>query len=150
MYSDSRKAIYDYLYNMLYHVVTDNVYDMKKPTELTASDVKDGFVVTNIGDFVDESEFKRQTYGWCRVYITAFIPLMSRGRLNSELYEAYETSINRVIDEGVQAINPHYSIIEDSLISMDDVDDENPNNQFATFTKSFVVTIDGDNEINSI
>ena len=149
MYNDSRKAIYDYLYDMLYNAVSKNVYDMFKPLELTNDDTTNGFVVTNVGEFNDASEFHCQTYGWARCYVTAYIPLMSRGRVDSELYGEFEANINRVINEGIQAINPHFTIIEDSIISMDDIDDENPNNQFATFTKSFVVTVDGDNQINS-
>ena len=42
MFNDSRIDIYDYLYNLVYDVVTKNVYRTGAPTETTESDSKDG------------------------------------------------------------------------------------------------------------
>lgn len=145
MYNSSRKDIYDWLYELFYDAPTKNVYAMFKPLELTNADTKEGFLVIRIGDFVDASEFSKSAYGACRVYVTAYVPLLSRGRLNYSLFDSFEQSINNVVDGAINDDGGMYNVIEDSVLSMDDIDDSNETNQFATYTKSFVVTIDGDN-----
>ena len=147
MYDSSRKKIYDWLYDLFYDVVTKNVYAMFKPLELTSSDTKNGFLVIRIGDFIDASEFQRNAFGECRVFVTAYVPLLSRGRLDYTKYDTYEQAIDNVIQGVIDTGIGYYTIIEDSILSMDDIDDENATNQFATYTKSFVVTMDGDNQI---
>lgn len=143
MIPKSRKDIYDYIYGLLYGVVSENVYPMNESQELTESDVKDGFIVIRVGTMVDESEFKGEAFGWCRVFVEAYVPPMSRGRLDEEKYYAFESSINTAIDNEVDnGTNKEYSIIEDGIISWDDFDDSNANNVFYKFVKSFRVQID--------
>ena len=58
-------------------------------------------------------------------------------------YREFEEAINRVInDEAGSGNNETYSIQEDSIISTDDSDTSNANNQFFVFIKSFIVNID--------
>ena len=143
MIPKSRKDIYDYIYGLLYGVVSENVYPMNESQDLTESDVKDGFIVIRVGTMVDESEFKGEAFGWCRVFVEAYVPPMSRGRLDEEKYYAFESSINTAIDNEVDnGTNKDYSIIEDGIISWDDFDDSNANNVFYKFVKSFRVQID--------
>lgn len=143
MLNESRADIYDYLYNLFYGEVTENVYLMEEPQELESTDRNDGFIVIYVGDIRDESEFSRQAYGWVRCYITAYVPPISRGRVDVEKYREFEEAINRVInDEAGSGNNETYSIQEDSIISTDDSDTSNANNQFFVFIKSFIVNID--------
>ena len=116
---------------------------MNESQDLTESDVKDGFIVIRVGTMVEESEFKGEAFGWCRVFVEAYVPPMSRGRLDEEKYYAFESSINTAIDNEVDnGTNKDYSIIEDGIISWDDFDDSNANNVFYKFVKSFRVQID--------
>lgn len=142
MVNESRIDIYDYLYNILYGVVTENVYDMRVPQELTDSDTSDGFLVIHVGNIVDESEFAGQAYARVRCYIEAFIPQISRGRVDHDIYALMENSINNVIKEQTETGDGDYYIEADSLISADDTDDSNANNAYFTFIKSFIVVID--------
>lgn len=143
MVDESRIGLYNYVYNLLYGVVTENVYSMNEPQELTESDTKDGFIVIRIGDIRDESEFHLETYGWVRVFIEAYIPPISRGRLDKAKYKAMEDAINNVINREInQGTNVHYSIESDGILSMDDYADTNANNAFSMFVKSFIVNID--------
>ena len=74
MVDESRIGIYNYVYNLIYEIVTENVYSMNEPQELTESDTKDGFIVIRVGDLRDDSEFHLQACGWVRVFIEAYIP----------------------------------------------------------------------------
>ena len=143
MLNESRIGIYNYLYNLLYGVVSDNVYAMNEPQELTSSDVNDGFIVIRVGDMNDESEFTKETYGWVRCYIEAFVPPISRGRLDYETYAAMEKAIEDVISsEATQRNRSLYAIEEGSMLSYDADETTNADNQFFVFIKSFIVTID--------
>ena len=141
MFDNSRIDIYDYLYN-LFEVVTPNVYLMSEPIELTESDTKDGFIVIRLGNFNDEGEFGLQAYGWVRVFVEAYIPPMSRGRLDDDKYKQFENSINAVISSATESSDKDYYIQEDSLISYDDKEDMMIDNQFYVFIKSFIVVVD--------
>ena len=149
MLNDSRTDIYDFLYNIFYNVVTKNVYAMKEPQELTKSDVKDGFIVTSVGNMVDMSEFRGQTYGEVRCYVVAYIPTMSRGRLDYNKYKAFEDGINGILHTFSQDSGGEYFIEEDSLMSMDGDEYSSADNQFFTFIKSFIVTIHQSNTTTS-
>ena len=138
----SRIDIYDYLYNLLFGVASENVYDMRVPQELTESDTKDGFLVIHVGDIVDESEFDGQAYGSVRCFIEAFVPQISRGRVNHDIYALMENSINNIIEEQSNVSDGDYYIEKDSIISSDDTDDSNADNSYFNFIKSFVVIID--------
>lgn len=142
MFDASRIDIYDYLYNLFYDVVTKNVYSMNEPQELTKSDVSDGFLVIRVGNFNDESEFYCQTYGWARCYVTAYIPTISRGRLDYDAYRVYEDGINNVIYGASQATDGKYHILLDSVLSTDGMEINNANNTYFMFGKSFIVDID--------
>ena len=143
MVDESRIGVYNYIYNLLFNVVSDNVYTMNESQELTKSDTKDGFIVIHVGSFVDDSEFKGNAFAMCRVTIEAFVPPMSRGRLDEEKYSSFETKINTAINNEIaHGTHPQYSIQEDGVLSMDDVEATNANNIFYKYIKSFVVQID--------
>lgn len=142
MLKDSRIDIYDYLYGLFHHIVSDNVYRMADPQELTESDTTNGFIVIRLGDINDESEFSKQAYGWARAYIEAFVPPKSRGRLDEEKYKAFEDAVNTVIDNEIaNPSNSTYGIEADSVVSMDG-EGGIFNNNYHLFMKSFVVLID--------
>ncbi len=141
MINESRIDLYDYICG-IFSNVSENIYKMKIPQELTESDATDGFIVVYLGDIYDDSEFLKQAYGDVRVIVSAYIPLKSRGRLNKELYRAFESGINEAIDnEILNGDNEYYSIQDNGILSMDDVEDNNANNSFSVYMKSFVVTI---------
>lgn len=141
MFNESRIDIYDYLYNLFYDVVTKNVYSMSEPQELTASDVKDGFLVIRVGNITDVSEFGREAYGWVRCYVEAYVPPISRGRLDYDKYKEYEDGINDVINSLAGHTDGTYCVQEDSVISTDTLETNNANNLYYTFVKSFILTI---------
>lgn len=141
MLDKSRIKIYDYLYNLLYDVVTKNVYSMNPPQELTKSDAEDGFIVINVGDIHDASEFSCEAYGFARCYLTAYVPPITRGRLDYTKYETFENSINDVIENATSDSDGTYYIEDGSVLSMDNDETTNANNQFFIFVRSFVVNI---------
>lgn len=142
MIDESRIGIYDYLYNLLYGVVSNNVYQMREPQELTQSDTTDGFIVIRVGELNDAGEFTGETYAWVRCYIEVFVPPMSRGRLNHAKYSAFESAINGVIHSEAQRSDGTYSIQERNVLSVDNMESSNANNSYHTFIKSFLVIID--------
>ena len=142
MVNESRIDIYDYLYNLLFGVVSENVYDMRVPQELTESDTKDGFLVIHVGDIVDESEFSCEAFGRVRCFIEAFVPQISRGRVNHDIYALMENGINNVIDEQSQIDDGTYYIDKGSVLTSDDDEISNAGNAYFTFIKSFIVVID--------
>lgn len=145
MFSESRIGIYDYLYNLFYDVVTTNVYSMREPQELTSSDTSDGFIVITVGNIVDASEFSRSAYGWVRCSISAFVPPITRGRLDYDKYAEFENAINDVIHDASKDDNGLYQIQEESVISVDMEEASNANNLYFTFIKSFIVNISEQN-----
>lgn len=148
MINESRHNLMEYLYNLLYDRVSKNVYLLGVPTELTASDKKDGFVVIRVGSINDASEFSRQAYGWARCYVEAYIPTLSRGRYNKAKYVEWENALNEVINEKAETPDSDtYTIELDSVLNYDDDDDSNSDNRFFLFVKSFVVTINSDDDI---
>ena len=138
----TRISLYDYL-TTLFSSVTENIYPMTEPTDTTKSDVENGFIVTNVGNVTDESEFEGEAYGWVRCQVAAFVPKRQRGRLNKELYKGFEDGILGVIaaNTGVQNTDGYY-ILEDSVLSMEDNENTQQGNQYHVFIKSFVVVID--------
>ena len=146
MVNESRIDIYDYLYNLLFGVVSENVYDMRVPQELTPSDTEDGFLVIHVGDLVDESEFSGEAFGRVRCFIEAFIPQISRGRVNHDIYALMENGINNVIDEQSKVNEGTYYIDKGSVLTADDDEVSNAGNSYFTFIKSFIVVIDKQSE----
>lgn len=143
MMNESRIDLYNYVYGLFFGVVSDNVYSMNEPQELTESDTKDGFIVIRIDDMYDDSEFPRNAYGWARVFVQAYVPPISRGRLDKVKYKAFEDGISQVIYNEIEnGTNEHFSIDSDGVISMDSNADTNANNAYFMFVKSFIVTID--------
>lgn len=143
MFNDSRIDIYDYLYDIVVdNDVTNNVYMVSEPQDLTTSDKKDGFVVIRAGGINDQSQFDRGTYGWTRVYVIAFVPSTSRGRLDYEKYKAMEDKLNLAIEtaENSGVVNG-YAILKNTTLSMDGATMSTANNLFYTFVKSFRVLI---------
>lgn len=141
MVDDSRTNLYDYLYDVFYNVVTKNVYSISEPKELTEDDVKNGFIVIRVGNFNDESEFTRNAYGWARCYVDAYVPPISRGRLDYDKYREFEDGISAAIATAISESDNTYGIQEDSLLSADIGETSNANNQFFIFIKSFIVNI---------
>ena len=143
MFNDSRIDIYDYLTVLLIdNKVTSNVYLVDEPQDLTASDKKDGFVVIKVGGVNDQSQFDLETYGWTRVYIYAYVPSTSRGRLDYNKYKEMENKLNALIYNAskLPPING-YSIVQNSTLSMDGTRLSTANNLFYAFVKSFRVFI---------
>ena len=142
MYNPSRIDIYDYLYNLFYDVVTKNVYSMREPQELTKSDTEDGFLVLSVGSLNDTSEFSGEAYGRVRCYVEAFVPPISRGRLDYDKYKLFEDSVTEVIkQEAAAGTNEIYNVEEDSILSSDIEETSNANNTYFVFIKSFIVDI---------
>jgi hypothetical protein len=146
MFNESRIDIYDYIYGLVYGVVTNNVYRMGEPVETTESDTTNGFVVINVGNMNDDSEFSCDAYGWVRCAIMAFVPKKSRGRLNKTLYKSFETSINQVVKNAMLAKDASYYISGDNVLSMDSDEITQKGNQYHVYIKSFVVVVDGEIE----
>jgi len=142
MINDSRTALYEYLYGLFFDVVTKNVYMMREPQDLTKSDTTDGFLVVRVGDVNDASEFRGEAYGWAVCFVEAFIPQISRGRLNMALYNTFEEGISNVIDEATNATTGIYHVHEGSVVSLDGDEMSTANNAYFVFVKSFVVQID--------
>lgn len=143
MYNQSRIDIYDYLYGIFHGTVTNNVYSMNEPQELTQSDTKDGFIVIRVGDVADRSEFTCNAYGEVRCYVETYVPPISRGRLDFAKYQEFEEAINAAIELAIDEDNTSdYSIQAGSVLSLDAVEKTNANNMFFMFIKSFVVVID--------
>lgn len=142
MLNPSRIDIYDYLYGLFYGEVTENVYSMNEPQELTESDARDGFLVLHVGNLVDESEFSGEAFGEVRCFVEAFIPPISRGRLNKTLYNRYEKAINKVIKDASQVADGSYYIQEGTVVSLDGDEASTANNVYFTFIKSFIVISD--------
>jgi len=141
MFNESRIDLYDYI-SGIFNSVSENIYKMKIPQELTESDTTDGFIVVYLGDIYDDSEFLKEAYGDVRVVVSAYIPLKSRGRLNKELYKAFESGINEALDNEISNGNSeHYTIQDDGILSMDDIEDNNANNSYSVYTKTFIVTV---------
>ena len=142
MIDDSRLGIYEYIENLLVPNVTENVYLMNEPKELTEDDETNGFVVIEIGEVSDESEFKGEVYASARVYIEAYVPSMSRGRIDKAKYRAFEDGINEIIEtESRTDNNGTYWIQEDSSLSIDAISESSTNSTFYMFVKSFVVMV---------
>lgn len=140
--NESRIDIYNYIYGLLFGVVSDNVYSMNEPQELTESDTTDGFIVIRVGDMYDASEFRGQTYGWARVSVVAYIPPISRGRIDKAKYKSFESGINDAINaEMDNGSNEHYTIESEGVISTEFIDENNANNAYYVYVKSFIVTI---------
>lgn len=141
MFNESRIDLYDYI-SGIFSDVSENIYKMKIPQELTESDTTEGFIVVYLGYIYDDSEFLKEAYGDVRVVVSAYIPLKSRGRLNKELYKAFESGINEALDnEILNGNSEHYTIQDDGILSMDDIEDNNANNSYSVYTKTFVVTV---------
>lgn len=149
MIDNSRMKIYDFLYTMFYDVVSKNVYKMERPQELTQEDIESGFIVVRVGSVNDASEFVGSAYIWSRVYVEAYIPPKSRGRLDKNKYNALENSIEAVIRNWYDKVSDTgFSIDEDSLISTDDFLSTNKDNSFHVFVQSFVVYKNDDVDAN--
>jgi len=149
MVEESRIAIYDYL-KPLFSGVTNNIYPMRVPTDNTADDTSNGFIVIEVGSIRDESEFDLQAFGWVRCYVTAYVPQKSRGRLDRDKYKAFEDGINAAIRSEIDSPTSYsYAIQADSILSMDDDEDTNKGNQYNVFVKSFIVTIDVEEDASS-
>jgi hypothetical protein len=57
-----------------------------------------------------------------------------------------ENSINSVIKEQTETNEGAYYIEQDSILSMDDIEESTSDNSYFTFVKSFIVVIDKQSE----
>lgn len=144
MIDHSRIAIYDYL-SGLFKRVTNNVYMMSVPQELTESDTTDGFIVIEVGNLVDRSEFDRQAFARVRCDVTVYVPTKSRGRLDKAKYAAFEDGIMNILNNAQSYATANYFIQNNSVLSMDNLESGNANNAYYMFIKSFIVNIDNNN-----
>ena len=139
-------GIYEYVENILLSV-TENVYLMDEPQELTDDDTENGFIVIRVGDFFDASEFRGSTYAAARVFVECYVPPITRGRLDVAKYTQFEDDINAAISLATESDNEGtYWIDEDSFISADLGEDSNANNAYYVFVKSFIVMVDSQNQ----
>lgn len=146
MLDDSRIGIYEYVESILTSV-TENVYLMDEPQELTQSDTEEGFIVISVGEFYDAGEFKGSAYAAARVFVRCFVPPITRGRLNKTLYKQFEDDVNAAVSLASTSDNTgKYWIDEESVISADFGEDSNANNAYYMFVKSFVVLIDDEGQ----
>lgn len=145
MFEAKRTSLYDFVYSLFYNVVTKNVYMMNEPQELTSDDVKNGFIVIRIGNINDESQFNGNAYAWSRVFIEAYVPAKSRGRIDMGKYKRFEDSINDVITQASQDGESDYTLALESVLSMDGEETSNSNNIFFMFIKSFIITATNQN-----
>lgn len=141
MFDSSRMAIYEYLCSVLADV-TSNIHPMHKPKELSQDEVKNGFIVIKLDDINDESEFSKETYGWVSVAIEAYVPTKKRGRLNSQLFDTFESAIDSAIESAIESRNTNYGINERTILSKDFLEDDNANNVYSVYVKTFVLTIE--------
>lgn len=74
-------------------------------------------------------------------YVEAYVPPLSRGRLDYTKYQEYEDAINLVIANAIGNDDGEFSIQEQSVLSMDTNENSNADNQFFLFVKSFIVVI---------
>ena len=148
MVNESRMGIYEYVENILTSI-TENVYLMEEPQELTEDDTTNGFIVVTVGDLIDASEFRDSAFGYARVFIRCYVPPISRGRLNVAKYKQFEDAINAAINLAADADNEGaYWIDEDSVVSTDGKDEGNANNTYYMFIKSFIVVVDAEQQNN--
>lgn len=141
MYNESRTDIYDYLCDLVKANVTNNVYVIGEPQDLTTSDKNNGFVVVKVGSVNDQSQFDREAYGWARVYLTAYVPSGTRGRVNKEKYTDFENKINAMINDAELVSHNNFVVVKNSTLSMDSVAYSTANNLFHTFIKSFRILV---------
>lgn len=134
-----RIDMYEYVEKLLTDVFDVNVYLMSEPQELTEEDTERGFLVVNIGNLNDAGEFNGNTYEWARVFIVAYIPPISRGRVNLERYKTFERLINKLVRESSEDNEKDFWPQYDSLLSTDGEEINNANNVYHTFIKSFIV-----------
>lgn len=140
-YDTTRIGVYNYLYDILFGVVSDNVYLANPPQTLTESDLKDGFIVIRMASLMDEGQFLGEAYGSVRCYIEAYLPPKTRGRLNDEMFEEYERSIDMALKEAIERGDKTYAIELGDALSAELIETNNMDNIFNVLAKSFIVTI---------
>lgn len=140
MVSKNRADIYEYLYGVFSNAMTNNVYFVNAPQDLTDKDANDGFVVLRVGEIRDESEFSRSAFARARCYAYAYTRANKRGKLDFPTYKSLETSVEQTIQNAANK-GGAISILNDTVISMDTAEFSNADNPFFVFAKSFVVSI---------
>lgn len=141
MVNESRIAIYNYL-KPLFAGVTGNIYSMRVPAENTEDDVTNGFLVIEVGNIRDASEFDLNAYAAVRCFVSAYVPQKNRGRLDEQRYAYFEDGVIAAIRAEIDSPSSEtYSIESDGILSMDDEEETNKGNQYSVFVKSFIVII---------
>lgn len=139
---DARRApIYKYITALFEGKVTDYVYLMSVPTNLTDEVAAGGFMVINVGDIQDRSEMMLSNYAQTRVIVQMYVSPKNRGRIDYEQYEEYEKMISDILIEESKKRGDKYIIDMDSLLSTDAVYNNDGNNVFFQYIISFIVKI---------
>lgn len=136
-----RTPIYKYVYSLFNGKVTDYIYPMGIPTNLTEEAQAGGFMVINVGDIQDRSEMTLSNYAQTRVTVQMYVTPKGRGRIDTELYEEYETKIFDILAAESEKRGEKYIIDLDSILSTDDVYNKDGNNVFFLYIASFVLKI---------
>lgn len=138
--SVSRKDIYSHIATLLVGV-SNNIYRISVPPTLSADAAKNGFIVLQMGEVIDNSEFTYgDTYSRARFYVQCYVPSTSSGLMNTSKYDKIQQSVDSIIDAEIAKTNQPYSIQQDGVLSMDDFFTNN-DKSFYVYTKSFLVTI---------
>lgn len=136
-----RTPIYKYIHSLFNGKVTDYIYPMGIPTNLTEEAQAGGFMVINVGDIQDRSEMTLSNYAQTRVTVQMYVTPKGRGRIDTELYEEYETKIFDILAVEAEKRGEKYIIDLDSILSTDDVYNKDGNNVFFLYIASFVIKI---------
>ena len=140
----SRKNIYTYLAN-LFKTVTTNLYRISIPVTLGDDAVANGFIVMNLGNLSDNSEFGLNTYAQIRATIQCYVPSVNitkaNGVMNTSAFDNIQSQIDTIIEAECEKTNQKYTISREGVLSMDDFYTNNTNS-FYVYITSFLITID--------
>lgn len=140
MIDAKRGPLYDYVYSLFYGTVTDYIYPIEMPSNLTEEDAN-GFMVIRMADVRDRGEFKLKAFADVRVTVEMYTKAKDRGRLDKTQYDKYEKLITKVLEAEDGKNHPNYQIDMDSILSTDDIYNDDKNNIFYIYFVSFIVKI---------
>lgn len=139
--SISRKDIYSYVAS-LFTSITKNIYRISVPETLGSDAISNGFIVLNMGEVEDFSQFSENTFVQTRIYVECYVPstntVTANGVMNTTKYDDLQKAIDTIIEAESKKTNQKYSISEDYILSTDDFF-TNKTNSFFVYIKSFIV-----------
>lgn len=137
-----RAELYSYVAN-LFTGFTKNIYRISIPETLGADAVTNGFMVLNMGEVRDYSEFGENAYAQARIYVQYYVPNAStstaNGIMNTAKYDDAQKRIDAILEAEYNKINQPYTISRDDILSTDDFY-TNKTNSFSVYIKSFIIT----------